>query len=248
MFLSRIITFRYIAVKWYLRVYWLLPLSIVDSFGKHRRFFRRAPTILLLRTDDSFAEHRRLFCWAPWILGSINQLHFPKESFPYFNGLFFLFINTNNRQLGRSHIESTDIVYKNRFSCYCWQNGHAEPRSFVGPRQDMSLRCWRTGINKTEPLPWLTPSKKETIAGWLYLSLSTPLKNLLTPQKPSSESLKKWMKEEKPPRGCESHTLKEALADMGTNCLTEHRSPLPQGFTTGWDATSWLSRREWHAC
>ena len=85
---------------------------------------------------------------------------FPKESFPYFNGLFFLFINTNNRQLGRSHIESTDIVYKNRFSCYCWQNGHAEPRSFVGPCQDMSLRCWRTGINETEPLPWLAPSKK----------------------------------------------------------------------------------------
>lgn len=148
----------------------------------------------------------------------------------------------------------------------------------------MSLRCWRTGINETEPLPWLTPSKKETIAGLLYLSLSTPLKNLLTPkihqkfyavhnklirtasskskigthtirksssrndfdvlldfegfiiylltgkfqssktpightyylsppQKPSSESLKKWMKEEKPPRGCESHTLKEAFAD-----------------------------------
>ena len=49
-----------IAVMWFLRVYWLLPLSIVDSFGKHRR-----------------------------ILGPVNQLHFPKESFPYFNGLFF---------------------------------------------------------------------------------------------------------------------------------------------------------------
>ena len=58
MFLSRIITSRYIAVKWYLRVYWLLPLSIVDSFKKHRRFFRRAPTILLLSTDDSFSSHR----------------------------------------------------------------------------------------------------------------------------------------------------------------------------------------------
>ena len=32
--------------------------SIVDSFGKHRRFFRRAPTILLLSTDDSFSSHR----------------------------------------------------------------------------------------------------------------------------------------------------------------------------------------------
>ena len=67
MFMSRIITSRYIAVKWYLRVYWLLPHSIVDSF----------------------TEHRRLFCWAPWILGPVNQLHFPKDSFPAFSGLFF---------------------------------------------------------------------------------------------------------------------------------------------------------------
>ena len=49
---------RCIAVKWYLRVYWQLPFSIVDSFKKHRRFFRRAPTILLLSTDDSFSSHR----------------------------------------------------------------------------------------------------------------------------------------------------------------------------------------------
>ena len=39
MFWSRITTSHGIAVKWYLRVYWLLPLSIVDSFKKHRRFF-----------------------------------------------------------------------------------------------------------------------------------------------------------------------------------------------------------------
>ena len=67
MFLSRITTSHGIAVKWYLRVYWLLPLSIVASFGKHRR----------------------LFYWAPWILGSVNQLHFPKDSFPAFSGFFF---------------------------------------------------------------------------------------------------------------------------------------------------------------
>ena len=58
--LSCITTSHGIAVMWFLRVYWLLPLSIVDSIGKHRR-----------------------------ILGPVNQLHFPKESFPYFNGLFF---------------------------------------------------------------------------------------------------------------------------------------------------------------
>ena len=59
---------RCIAVKWYLRVYWLLPLSIVASFGKHRRLFWKAS----------------------WILGPVHQLHFPKESFPYFNGLFLI--------------------------------------------------------------------------------------------------------------------------------------------------------------
>ena len=67
MFLSRITASQCIAVKWFLKVYCLLPLSIVDSF----------------------AEHRRFFCWAPWILGPINQLHFPKKSFPYFSRLFF---------------------------------------------------------------------------------------------------------------------------------------------------------------
>ena len=57
MFLSRITTSRCIAVDWYLRVYWLLPRSIVASFKKHRRFFCLESTILLESTDDSFAEH-----------------------------------------------------------------------------------------------------------------------------------------------------------------------------------------------
>ena len=84
-----ITTSRCIAVNWYLRVYWVLPFRIVDSFAENRRFFCRAPTILLLRIDDSFGKHRRLFCWAPWILGPVHQLHFPKDSFPAFSGLFF---------------------------------------------------------------------------------------------------------------------------------------------------------------
>ena len=165
MFLSRIITSRYIAVKWYLRVYWLLPLSIVASFKKNRRFFCFAPSILLLRIDASFGKHRRLFWKAPWILGPVNQLHFPKESFPAFNGLFF-----------SSSTESADSLTEvilhqqtppTRPSCFCWQNvhiEHTEPLKFAGPCQDMCLRYWRTGINETEPLPWLAPCKKETIA------------------------------------------------------------------------------------
>ena len=67
----------------------LLPMSTDDSFKKNRRFSRLAPTILLLRIDDSFRKHRRLFFKSPWMLGEVNQLHFQKESFPAFTGLFF---------------------------------------------------------------------------------------------------------------------------------------------------------------
>ena len=122
MFLSRITASHGIAVKWYLRVYWLLPFSIVDSFAEHR-----------------------------WILGPVNQLHFPKESFPYFNGLFFS--------------SSTEIVDSLARRSY-WINRHLpqDPpdfcltkrscqrygtQVFFGPCQDMFLRYWRTGINET---------------------------------------------------------------------------------------------------
>ena len=64
-------------------------MSTDDAFKKNRRFSRLAPTILLLRIDDSFRKHRRLFFKSPWMLGEVNLLHFQKESFPAFNGLFF---------------------------------------------------------------------------------------------------------------------------------------------------------------
>ena len=54
----------------------------LNEFWEYIDCFLLAPSILLLSIDDSFAEHR-------WLLGPVNQLHFPKESFPYFNGLFF---------------------------------------------------------------------------------------------------------------------------------------------------------------
>ena len=64
-------------------------MSTDDSFKKNRRFSRLAPTILPLRIDDSFRKHRRLFFKSPWMLGEVNLLHFQKESFPAFTGLFF---------------------------------------------------------------------------------------------------------------------------------------------------------------
>ena len=90
MFLSRITASHGIAVDWYLRVYWLLPLSIVDSFAEHRRFFWKAPTNT----------------WAS------QSTSFPKGVFSLFQRTLFLFINWNSRQLGRSHTESADTVYK----------------------------------------------------------------------------------------------------------------------------------------
>ena len=140
MFWSRISASHGIAVKWYLRVYWLLPLSIVDSF----------------------AEHRRLFCRAPMNTWAIQSTSFPQGVFSLFQQTLFLFINWNCRQLGRSHIESTDTVYKTLQS-FCWQNGHAKdigPKCFVGPCQDMRLRYWMTDINETKSLPCLVPYKK----------------------------------------------------------------------------------------
>ena len=65
--LSCITTSHGIAVMWFLRVYWLLPLSIVDSFAEHRRFFCLESSILLESTDEylgqsiNFISQRSLF-------------------------------------------------------------------------------------------------------------------------------------------------------------------------------------------
>ena len=130
MFLSRMTISHGIAVKWYLRVYWLLPFSIVDSFGKHRRLFFIAPTNT----------------WAS------QSTSFPKGVFSLFQWTLFLFINWNCRQLDRSHTESTDTVYKTlqsflltKRSCQRYQT----QVFFVGPCQDMCLHYWRAGINET---------------------------------------------------------------------------------------------------
>ena len=78
MFLSRITASHGIAVDWSLRVYWLLPLSTVDSCKKHRRFFRRAPTTLLLSTINTWAN---------------QSTSFPKGVISCFHRTLFLFIN-----------------------------------------------------------------------------------------------------------------------------------------------------------
>ena len=45
-----------IAVKWFLKVYWLLPLSTDDSFAENRRFFCWAPMTLFLSTDEYLGQ------------------------------------------------------------------------------------------------------------------------------------------------------------------------------------------------
>ena len=98
MYLSRITTSHGIAVKWYLRVYWLLPLSIVASFKKHRRFFWKAPTTLLLSTMNTWAS---------------QSTSFPKVFISRLLRTLFLFINWISRQLDRIHTESADTCQQN---------------------------------------------------------------------------------------------------------------------------------------
>ena len=97
MFWSHITAFHGIAVKWFLRVYWLLPLSIVDSFAEHRRFFWKAPTTLLLSTMNTWAS---------------QSTSFPKGVFSLFQRTLFLFINWNCRQLTKT----TDTSHKTLLS------------------------------------------------------------------------------------------------------------------------------------
>ena len=95
MFLSRIITSRYIAVKWLRRVYWLTS-----------------------------HEHRRLFFKSPWMLGEVNQLHFQKESFPAFNGLFFSSSTNQQTTWQKSYYINRHLPQDP--PVFCWQNVHIE--------------------------------------------------------------------------------------------------------------------------
>ena len=173
MYLSRT-TSHGIAVKWYLRVYWLLPLSIVDSFKKHRRFFFIAPSILLFRIDASFGKHRRLFWKAPWILGPVNQLHFPKESFPYFNGLFFSSSTESADSLAEVILNPQTLPTRPSFFLLtkrsyrtCWT------RVFCWAVPKYVLVLLDNSINETESLLWLTPYKKGNDSG-IYSTCHCP--------------------------------------------------------------------------
>ena len=87
MFWSRITASHGIAVKWFLRVYWLLPLSIVDSFAEHRRFFCRAQDPPVFVKINGHIGHVEIgwfvgpckdMCLCYWITG-INET----ESLPW---------------------------------------------------------------------------------------------------------------------------------------------------------------------
>ena len=141
-------------------------MSTDDSFKKNRRFSRLAPTILPLRIDDSFRKHRRLFFKSPWMLGEINLLHFQKESFPAFTGLFF-----------SSSTESADnltevILHQqtpaNKTLVFFVDKTVISDMLYSGDLLGRAKICacyWRTGINETESLLWLTPYKKGNDSG-----------------------------------------------------------------------------------
>ena len=141
MFLSRIIAFHGIAVDWYLRVYWLLPLSIVDSFAEHRRFFRRAPTTLLLSTMNTWAS---------------QSTSFPKWVFSLFQRTLFLFINykqqtayQNNRHL--PHEPPVFLLTKR----------HTAPEVLSSHAKIWVYAVGERALIIKKPLPWFTLYKKE---------------------------------------------------------------------------------------
>ena len=142
MILSRITTSHGIAVKWFLKVYWLLPFSIVASFKKHRRLFWKAS----------------------WILGPVHQLHFPKVSFPYFSRFFFSSSTEIVDSLTEVILESTDTWHKTLL-IFVWQNGHighSELGCFVGPCQNIGLCCWITASTRRSLfLDWHPARKKQ---------------------------------------------------------------------------------------
>ena len=167
MFCPRIIISHGIAVKWYLKVYWLLPLSIVDSFAENRRFFWKASTTLLPSTDDSFAEHHE------YLGQSINFIS--KRSHFLLSPDSFSLHQLNQQTTWQNHTESTDTCHNTilfllikRSYRTCWA------RWFVGPCQDMCLHYWRTGINETKSLPWLAPYNKKGNDSGIYSNCYFP--------------------------------------------------------------------------
>ena len=135
--------FLAIAVKWYLRVYWLLPLSTVDSFKKHRRFFWKAPTILSPSTDYTFDEHHEY-------LG--QSINFISQSIHFQTSPDSFSLHQLNQQTTWQKSYWLNRHLPTRPSCFCWQNGHighVELGWFVWPCKDMYLLYWRTGVNET---------------------------------------------------------------------------------------------------
>ena len=162
MYLSRIITSRCIAVKWYLRVYWLLPLSIVASFKKHRRFFCRAPTTLLLSTMNTWAS---------------QSTSFPKGVISCFHRTLFLFINWISRQLDRSHTDSTDTCQQDPpvFVDKTVISDMLNSRVLLGRAKICACSLgWRASMKRSLSLDWHPATRKETIAGFTLPVTSRP--------------------------------------------------------------------------
>ena len=194
MFWSRITISRCIAVKWYLRVYWLLPLSIVDSFKKHRRFFRRAPTILLLSTVDSFAEHRRFFCQEPTIL-----LLSTDESFAEHHEYLGQSINfISQRSLFLISTDSFSLHQLNQQTAWqksYWINRHRlqDPPAFVdktvmpnsrvllGHAKICACTVGEQALMRRSLSPDWHPARKETIAGFTLSVTFRPTKKYYCP-------------------------------------------------------------------
>ena len=119
------------AIKWFLRVYWLLPLSTVDSFAKHRRFFCWEPTILLPSTDDSFAEHRWFFCFSPWRPWAIQSTLLSEDACYVMNLTQMrqsLSLSLHSERKETTAVSSTLVTFSILTICWpiiCWYNNYS---------------------------------------------------------------------------------------------------------------------------
>ena len=134
-----------IAVNWYLRVYWLLPFSI----------------------DDSFAEHRRLFFIAPTSTWASQSTSFPKGVFSLFQRTLFLFINWNCRQLGKKVVlnQQTPATRPSWFLFDKMVMPKIPNPSFLSGRARICACAieGRVSMRRSLSLDWY-PARKETIA------------------------------------------------------------------------------------
>ena len=105
-----------------------------------------------------------------------NQLHFPNESFPYFNELFFSSSTTNSRQLTKT----TDTCHTTLLF-FLLTKRHIAPEVLSSHAKIWVYAVGERALIIKKPLPWFTLYKKEYDNRAKPIVTFCPTKKLLTP-------------------------------------------------------------------